>query len=161
GDPALLVAGVGATEDQVQAIRVKLGTDRPLVDQFVTYSTGIVRGDFGTSFANNQPVAELIGRRFGPSVQLAGIALLGILILAVPLGMVAGALTRDGRRRRAETAFTGVTSVLGAIPEFLFATFLAFIFAVWLRLLPVAGAQGWESLVLPVASISTRPVMTL
>lgn len=161
GDPALLVAGVGATEDQVQAIRVRLGLDRPMLEQFITYSTGVLHGDFGVSFANTQPVAELIGRRFGPSVQLAGLALLVILILAVPLGMVAGALTRDGKRRRAETVFTGVTSVLGAIPEFLFATFLAFIFAVWLRLLPVAGSQGWESLVLPVASISTRPVMTL
>jgi peptide/nickel transport system permease protein len=72
-----------------------------------------------------------------------------------------GAFTREGRHKRGELTYTGVASVLGALPEFLAATFLAFVFAVWLRVLPVAGGDGLIGLILPVASVSLRPIAIL
>lgn len=161
GDPALLVAGIGATEDQLQAIRHELSLDRPIAEQFVTYVAHVTQGNFGTSFQSREAVSALIGRRFGPSVELAGLSLAVIMLLAVPGGMLAGALTRDNRHPRGELVFAGTTSFLGAVPEFLFATFLVIVFAVYLRWLPVAGTAGWQSLILPIAAIATRPTMTL
>ncbi|MGH2402841.1 MAG: ABC transporter permease, partial [bacterium] len=93
--------------------------------------------------------------------QLASVALLLVMALSVPLGMVVGALTREGRNRHAELAFTTLTSVGGALPEFLASTFLAFIFAVWLRWLPVAGADVPAAIILPALAISIRPIAIL
>jgi peptide/nickel transport system permease protein len=106
-------------------------------------------------------VSQVIRERIEGSVQLAGAALLLVLLVSVPLGMLAAAHTRDGRNRPSEVAITAVGSVVGAIPEYITATFLAFIFAVWLRLLPVAGASDWKALVLPTLAVSLRPIAVL
>jgi peptide/nickel transport system permease protein len=158
GDPARAVVGTAGTIDEVAQIRHNLGLDLPLQQQFLDYWVNLLHGDLGTSFAFHISVTELISQRIGYSLQLAGLSLLVILALAVPIGMVAAALTREGRHRKGELAFTSATSVLGALPEYLAGTFLAFIFAVTLRLLPVGGVEGWESLVLPTAAISIRPI---
>ena len=161
GDPALVVAGPDATAAQIEQIRRALGLDAPPLEQLTNYVTRVVRGDFGSSFITREPVGRMIGQRIGTSLQLAGAALALVLLVAIPLGMLAGALTREGRHRRGEVAFTAVTSIVGSLPEYLAATFLAFVFAVWLRILPVAGTEGWQSLVLPTLAISARPMAIL
>jgi peptide/nickel transport system permease protein len=161
GDPALYIAGIGATPQQIAAIRHQLGIDQPLEQQLVTYFVNLLHGDLGTSFVTKQPVSEVIQQRIGNSVQLATAALLLVMVVSIPGGMIAGAFTREGRHPRGEVAFTAVTSVMGALPEYLMATFLAFLFAVVLRLLPVAGSQGPQSLVLPALAVSLRPIAVL
>jgi peptide/nickel transport system permease protein len=161
GDPALLVGGLTASGAELAAIRHELGVDQPAPTQFINYLSGLARGDMGRSFTSKQPVANVISERARPSAELAGAAFLSVMLLSVPLGILAGAMTREGQRPTFELGFTAVTSVVGSIPEFLMATFLAFIFAVSLRILPVAGSQGWQALVLPVAAISFRPIFTL
>jgi peptide/nickel transport system permease protein len=162
GDPALAVVGEAATEDRIQEVRAALGVDKPFLQQFTTYTSSLARGDMGKSFQlTKQPVSELIASRLGASLQLASSALALVLFLSLPLGILMGALTRDGRNKRLDIAFTAATSLFGALPEFLSATFLAFVFAVWLRLLPVAGDQGWQSLVLPIIAVSLRPILVL
>lgn len=161
GDPAVNVAGIGATQEEIDRIRKELLLDRPLPEQFSIYVSNLAAGDLGESFFTRQPVAELITQRIGTSLQLAAAALLIVMVISVPLGIIVGAFTRERRHPRAELGFTAVTSVLGSLPEFLAATFLAFIFAVWLRLLPVAGATGIESLVLPALAVSIRPTAIL
>ena len=161
GDPAVVVAGPDANEAQLNVIRRSLGLDRPPLEQFATYAANVLRGDLGASFFSREPVARIIAQRVGTSVQLAGAALALVLLVAIPGGMLAAHLTRDGRHKRGEVGFTAVTSVVGSLPEYLAATFLAFVFAVWLRLLPVAGTEGWQSLVLPTLAISARPVAIL
>jgi peptide/nickel transport system permease protein len=158
GDPAQLAVGFGGTQFDYAEMREQLGLDKPLGTQLVDYTKGILKGDLGTSFAYKQPVKDLIGSRIGYSVQLTGLGLIVMLGLSIPIGMTAAALTRNGRHRSLEAAFTAGTSIVGSLPEFLAATFLAFVFAVWFRLLPVAGVQGWKSLVLPVVAISLRPI---
>jgi peptide/nickel transport system permease protein len=161
GDPAIVILGQNGTPDQYRAVDHQLGLDRPWPAQFVSYVAGILRGDFGESFATRQPVAEVIRERIGPTAQLAGIALAVVLLVSVPLGMAAAHLTKDGRRPRLEVAWTAVTAVFGTIPQYLLATLLVFVFAVEVRLLPVAGMGGWQALVLPVASLAVGPSLAL
>jgi peptide/nickel transport system permease protein len=164
GDPALLLLGTDPypTSEQLEATRRALGIDKPFLEQFVVYVSDLARGDMGESFNfRGLPVSTVIGRRIGSSLQLAGAALALVLLLSMPLGLLIGALTREGRHKKVELFFTGLTSTVGAIPEFLLATFLAFIFAVWLRILPVAGDLGPQALILPVLSVALRPILVL
>ena len=114
GDPAVVVAGPDANEAQLALIRSSLGLDRPPLEQFTTYITHVVRGDLGLSFFSREPVARIIGQRVGTSVQLAAVSLALVLLVAIPGGMLVAHLTRDGRHRRGEVAFTAVTSVVGS-----------------------------------------------
>lgn len=155
GDPARAIAGLDASQEDVQRIRVALGLDKPLLVQFGSYARRALRLDFGHSFVTNEPVTKLISDRLPKTVQLAAAALLLVMLLSVPLGMAAGALTTEGRHRRAEVVFAAATSVGGALPEFLASTFLAFLFAVWLRWLPVAGSDERAAIVLPAVAISS------
>lgn len=161
GDPARTIAGFDASREEVERVRQALGLDRPLLTQFVAYTRNALRLNFGESFVTSEPVTKIIADRLPETGQLALVALLLVLLLSVPLGMIAGALTREGRNRGAEVAFTAVTSIGGALPEFLASTFLAFFFAVWLRWLPVAGADSSAAIILPALAISIRPIAIL
>jgi peptide/nickel transport system permease protein len=161
GDPAVVILGQNGTPDQYRQVDHLLGLDQPWPRQLVDYVTRALRGDFGVSFATKQPVREIILQRMGPTAQLAGLALVVVLLLSVPLGMAAAHLTADGRRPRIEVAWTTVTAIFGTIPQFLLATLLVFVFALELHLVPVAGMSGWQALVLPVASLAIGPALAL
>lgn len=161
GDPAVNVGGISATPEDLARIRTQLGLDLPVYQQFLLYLQNLLRGNLGTSFFSHEPVTTLIAQRMPTSVQLAASALVLVLLISVPGGMVAAAFTRDGRHTRIEVLYTAAASVIGALPEFLAATFLAFVFAVWLRILPVAGGTGVVALILPVLAVSLRPIAVL
>jgi peptide/nickel transport system permease protein len=161
GDPAVLVLGDNATAADITRARHALGLDVPPAAQLLTYCANLLHGDLGTSFASGYSVTAVIAERMGSSIQLAAAALTVVLLVSIPGGLLAAAYTEHGRRKNAEAVLTGATSVLGSLPEFLTATFVAFVFAVWLRLLPVAGEASWKSLVLPVLAIALRPIAVL
>ena len=106
GDPVRAALGPTASPSLVQERRHQLGLDQPLPTQFADYVRGVVTGDLGTSSIYNLPVSEVVGDRLPNTVRLAGLAFVVILVLALPLGMLAAVLTRDGRRRSTELAFT-------------------------------------------------------
>jgi peptide/nickel transport system permease protein len=157
----VLLVGPSGTAEQVAEVRRDLRLDEPIPTQLLTYMGKLASGDLGTSFITNDSVAKVIGQRIGTSVRLAGSALVLVLLVSAPIGLIAGALTREGRHRRGEVGFTAITSLVGAMPEYLTATLLAFVFAVWLRILPVAGGTSWEALILPVLAVSLRPIAVL
>ena len=95
------------------------------------------------------------------SLELASAILALTLLVAVPLGILVASLTREGRRRRLDIAFTGAMSAMGAIPEYLLATVLALLFAVLWRLFPVAGGGGLKTLVLPTLAVSMPAIGVL
>jgi len=161
GDPAVLVLGDNATAADISRVRHALGLDVPPAVQLLTYWAKLLRGDLGISFSSGYAVTAVIAQRIGSSIQLAAASLAVVLLVSIPGGLLAAALTREGRHKNAEVILTGTTSVLGSLPEFLMATFLAFVFAIWLRLLPVAGEGSWQSLVLPVLAITLRPLAVL
>jgi peptide/nickel transport system permease protein len=92
---------------------------------------------------------------------LAIVAFLVAVLVAVPVGLVVGVLTRGGRRRRTELAFTSTSVVLAAIPEFLLAVGLVYLFSVKLGWLPVAGRSTPASYVLPVLALAIGPAAVL
>ena len=161
GDPARRAAGLEASGEQVEALRRELGLDRPLLVQFASYVGTLASGDLGRSFLTREPVTKIIADRLPKTLYLASIAVGLMLLVSVPVGMAAAGVTWGGRNRSVDLGFTVATSLMGALPPFLLATFLAFIFAVWLGLLPVAGATRWTSVILPALAIALRPMAEL
>lgn len=161
GDPVRASLGPTASAQLVAERRQQLGLDAPLPIQFLIYVKNLITGNLGVSFVSRQPVTEIIAQRFPFTALLAGVAFVVVIVFAIPLGMVMAAATREGRRPAAELTFTGVTGVIVTVPEFLLAVGLVFVFAVVLRLLPVAGFSGPASLILPVVALASGPVALL
>ena len=152
GDPADALA-FQISPQEVERARHDMGLDRPVHKQFFTYVGDLLHGDLGSSFLTRQSVTEIIKERAGNSFGLAGISLALTLFIGIPLGMLVGALTSEGRSRRIDVGFQGITQFLATLPDFLLATILAYLFAVKMAWLPVAGDEGWQSLVLPVLAL--------
>lgn len=161
GDPAVRQAGIDASQEQIEFERERMGLNRPITQQFFDYVSNASRLDFGDSFKTRQPVTEILQQRFPRTFELAISGLLLAILIGIPLGIVAGALTREGRNRRFEVVFMSITSVGGALPEFLTATLLAFIFAVTLKWLPIAGTRDANAIILPALAVSIRPIASL
>lgn len=161
GDPGVIIGGTQSTRAEQIAINHRLGVDRPLLEQYATFWTDLAHGDLGTSFTTGDPVTTVLAQNAGPSLQIAGLALLLVLLTSIPVGIALGALTRDQRHRGVETWFSGITSVVGSLPELLTATLLTYAFALQLGILPVGGSEGWNALVLPVIAVSLRPIAIL
>jgi peptide/nickel transport system permease protein len=161
GDPARRIAGPQATPEFLAQLRQNLGLNRPLWQQFTDYLHDVSHLDFGRSYATGEDVSFVLGVRLPKTAQLAGFAVALMILFAVPIGIVAGALTREGRHRRLELAFTSITSIGGALPEYLSGTLLAFVFAVVLKILPVAGSGDLRFLLLPGLAVSLRHISTL
>ncbi|MGH4031329.1 ABC transporter permease [Actinomycetota bacterium Odt1-20B] len=161
GDPVRAALGMTASPEMVAARRTELGLDDPLWQQYLHFLGGLFSGDLGSSTVSGQPVAQTIGERLPATLQLASLAFLLALAVAVPLGTAMAALTRGGRRRGAELTFTSVSVFLAVVPEFLLAVVLAYVFAVRLGWFPVAGREGPGSYVLPVLALAIGPASVL
>lgn len=161
GDPVRAALGAAAPNDLVEARRHALGLDDPLWLQYAHYLRGLATGDLGTSMTSGLPVSQVIGDRLPATLELAGLAFVVAVLLAVPLGLGMAVLTRGGRRPRVELGFTTASVVVGAVPEFLVAVGLVLVLSVRLGWFPVAGSDGLASLVLPVAALATAPIAVL
>lgn len=161
GDPVRRALGPTAPASLVASRRAELGLDQPLLVQYTDYLRGIVTGDLGVSISSRLPVDQVIAQRLPATLQLAAIAFLVALAIALPLGLIMGVATRGGRRRRTELAFSGTSIAVGAVPEFLLAVSLVYVFAVELGWLPVAGQSGPSSFVLPVLALALGPAVAL
>jgi peptide/nickel transport system permease protein len=157
GDLARAIAGVEASPEQVEQIRVQYGLDRPLPLQYVDWLLGALQLDFGQSFFFRESVISLIGIRMPVTLTLGAIALLVSLVIAVPLGVLA-AVKRGGWIDRIALAFC----VLGqAMPTFWLGLTLIIVFAVNLRWLPVSGNATWAHYVLPSVTLAWYAVPAL
>ena len=161
GDPVRAALGMTTPPDVVRARRQALGLDDPLLSQYWHYLRGVFTGDFGISMSSNLPVSQTIAARLPATLVLALLAFLVVIAIAIPLGMVMAVLTRGGRRRGTELAFTSTSVFLAAIPEFLLAVGLVYVFGVHLRWFPVAERSGPSSYVLPVLSLAVGPAAVL
>jgi ABC-type dipeptide/oligopeptide/nickel transport system permease component len=150
GDPALMLATATSTEEDIQQIRVNLGLDKSIPEQFWIFVTDVVQGDMGESLFKKKPVTELIAAALPNSLKLIfpswAVAMLGALLLGV-----LGATRRDG------FLDNGVKfiAVLGqALPGFWVAIVAVFIFSVTWQLLPTSGLGGPSHYVLPVLTLA-------
>jgi peptide/nickel transport system permease protein len=135
GDPAALIAGDHATPQQVEAIRARLGLDRPVHEQFFGWLGRLFRGDLGISIFSNLPVTTLFLQRVEPTVALAVLTTIIAVALAVPIGIVA-AWRAGSWVDRAVMSF----AVLGfSFPVFVVGYLLIVVFSMTLGLLPIQG----------------------
>jgi ABC-type dipeptide/oligopeptide/nickel transport system permease component len=150
GDPvSVMLFGHGTKQDIIR-LRHELGLDQPLWTQYVSFMRGAIHFDFGNSITTQQPVAHEIWERLPYTAELAGSA----FVLAVIFGLASGILAALFNRTVLGTAIT-TFAVLGiSIPDFFLGTLLALLFGVYLGWLPVAGTQGFASLVLPSVSLA-------
>ena len=149
GDPALAMLGETASPEDVAELRTRLGLDRPLLEQYVTFLGGVTRGDLGTSLRTSQPVTEAILERMPATFELAAAAMIVAIAISIPLGIAAAVWRGTAVDHSAMTlALLGVS-----IPNFWLGPLLAIVFAVELGWLPVSGRGTWAHLVLPAISL--------
>ena len=151
GDPVAQMLGEGASVTEVERLRHELGLDKPLLEQYRTYLAGLLHGDLGNSFRNQEPVARSILTRYPATIELAAAAAIFSLLIAVPLGVI-GAV----RRGRAADRFVGLASLLGvSLPNFALGPMLILLFSIALGLLPVSGRDGLSHLILPAVTLAS------
>ncbi|MGH1454317.1 MAG: ABC transporter permease [Paracoccaceae bacterium] len=158
GDVAYGMAGMNASEADVQAIRDDLGLERPLVLRYLEWAGGIFTGDWGESFLSKEKVWDAITSRFPVSLQLMLMAQVMALALALPLGMISA--YRPGGR--ADRIIGGVAFASVSMPSFMTGVLLIYFFALKLGWLPATGYEPlsaglWENLrpmILPALSLA-------
>jgi ABC-type dipeptide/oligopeptide/nickel transport system permease component len=154
GDPVAALAQEDASEEQIEALRVRLGLDAPMLEQYGDFLLGILQGDLGVSYRSNRDAVELVMERLPATLQLAAVALGLAVLVAVPVGVISavkpGSLVDSVSR---------VIAVLGqSLPVFWLAILLIMVFAVNLGWLPAGGIGGFEHLILPGLALSVYSI---
>ncbi|MFN5035988.1 MAG: ABC transporter permease, partial [Bradyrhizobium sp.] len=127
-----------------EAIAAEWGLNRTLPEQYLDFLLRIFRGDFGTSYVLRQPVIEVVGSQLLPTVELALTA--GVLAVVIAGGI---ALLTAGRGNFSREVASLVELVFASTPVFWLGILLLMAFSFNLRWVPVSGAEGWKSIVLP------------
>jgi peptide/nickel transport system permease protein len=165
GDPATVILGETATQEQIENFRTRHGLDRPAFffsynsesglvwngadNRYADYWLGLLQGDLGNSFRTERPVRDMIFERYPSTIKLAIAAMLVAITIALPLGVLAGS-----RKNSFVDNFASVFALLGiSLPTFVIGPFLVYIFAVQLGWFSPTGSQYPEDIVLPAVTL--------
>ena len=169
GDPATVILGETATQEQIENFRTKHGLDRPAFffsygsekgfvwngadNRYADYWIGLLHGDLGNSFRTDRPVRDMIFERYPSTIKLAIAAMLVAIGIALPLGVLAGS-----RKNSLVDNAASFFALLGiSLPTFVIGPFLVYLFAVKLGWFSPTGSLYPEDIVLPaVTLISVR-----
>ena len=158
GDAALIMMGPDAAPEAVRALAYKLGLDRPPLERYFAWISGLLTGDLGLSYTYSSPVSELIWERLAVTVPLALMAMALTTVLALCVGIYAA----SNHNKIGDVGLMGLTQVGIAIPNFWFAILLILLFSVHLQWFSAGGFEGWDegvfegfkSLLLPALSLA-------
>ncbi|MBC8441776.1 MAG: ABC transporter permease [Deltaproteobacteria bacterium] len=160
GDPAISLAGEGASSAEIEFVREQYGFDRPLIIQYFEWAGRAIQGDLGNSAYVKQSVAQMLRERMGVTMTLGICSLTFAMLLAIPLGMLAAIRPNTWIDRLALSI-----SVMGqAMPSFWFGLILIIFFGVYLRWLPISGSDTWKHFVMPTIALgyyATPAIMRL
>jgi peptide/nickel transport system permease protein len=135
GDPAVAMLGERASQANVEAIRERLGLNKPLPEQYIIWMGNLLRGDLGNTVRGNIPIANELAHRFPATIELALVAITLATIIGIPAGIVSAV-----KRNTAMDAATMFGALLGvSIPIFVLGLLLIYLIGVQMRLLPFIG----------------------
>jgi len=151
GDPVVAMLGETAGPADIVGMRHQLGLDRPLLEQYTAYLVGLAAGDLGESISYRKPVSQLIAERFPATIELAAAGMIVALVLAFPLGIIAGANPGGA----GDLGAMGFAIVGISVPHIYLGPLLMILFSLDLRWLPLTGRGGLAHLVLPAVTLGT------
>ena len=161
GDPATMVAGVAATEQDIEAVRISLGLDKPFLVQYGIYLKKLLTFDLGTSYTTRQPIIQEIAVRLPFTINLAVASIIIAIVVGIPLGILT-ALKRDSI---VDNLLTTSSLLAISIPNFWLGTMLMLLFSVKLGWLPSGGMThffwtptGFKQVIMPALALSTATV---
>ncbi|PFR49747.1 nickel ABC transporter permease [Bacillus cereus] len=149
GDPALLIAGEGASKETVEQIRHQLGLDKPFIMQYFSYIGNILQGDFGISIRSNRPVLDEVLIRLPITIELA----LCSIVITVVIGMIAGIISATKQYSWTDVSIMIIALLGVSLPSFWFGLMLIFYFSVQIQIFPVSGWGTWMHMVLPALTL--------
>lgn len=157
GTPGRVLLGALATQEEVDLLDQKLGTDRPFLERYFDYVKNIVtKFDFGNSYRSKKPVVDELMVRFPYTLKIALMAVLGSSLIGIPIGVLMAAK----RNMLIDRSVNILAMMLTAIPSFVLALGLIYIFAVRLEWLPSYGAKTWKHYILPMATLILPSAVT-
>jgi peptide/nickel transport system permease protein len=151
GDPAVMLAqGAGSiTEADLERIREALGLNQPFLVQYLDFLKGLFTGDLGRSFMGGTQVSELVGRALPATLALAFASLFISIALSIPLGVKAAV-----SRGRWPDQVIRIISLIGlSFPNFWLAIMMVLLMSITFNLLPPSGMEGWQSFIMPAATM--------
>ena len=161
GDPATMVAGVAATEQDIEAVRISLGLDKPFLVQYGIYLKKLLTFDLGTSYTTRQPIIQEIAVRLPFTINLAVASIIIAIVVGIPLGILT-ALKRDSV---VDNLLTTSSLLAISIPNFWLGTMLMLLFSVKLGWLPSGGMThffwtptGFKQVIMPALALSTATI---
>jgi peptide/nickel transport system permease protein len=149
GDPATAMfetAGIVPSTEQIDEARKTMGLDRPFIQQYISWLTDCLHGDFGTSFSRNAPVADIMQSRIAPTMRLTLSSLLLMIIISLPLGIISAIY-----KNKISDYIIRFLNFMGiSMPGFWVGLMLQYIFAVKLNVFPViSSGDGFQKMILP------------
>jgi peptide/nickel transport system permease protein len=151
GDPVVAMLGENAQAVDVTSMRHELGLDQPLWRQYLAFFAGLASGDLGESISMHEPVVRIISERYPATIELAGAGLVVGIILALPMGIVAGA-NPGGPSDIGAMGF----AILGiSVPHICLGPLLMIVFSLYLGWFPLTGRGGLSHLILAAVTIGT------
>lgn len=157
GDPAQIIAGETATEEDIERVRVAQGFDKPLPEQYLRYITNVLKGDMGTSIRTNRAVSDEIMSRLPNTLVLAAAAILISIVVGITIGIVSAT-----KRYSIFDNFSMLFALFGlSIPPFYLGLMLMLIFSVTLKWLPISGGVTLVGIILPAITLSARSMATI
>jgi peptide/nickel transport system permease protein len=157
--PARIALGLRANQAQIDAFNKEHGFDRPVFEQYLTYINGLLHGDLGYSYAENQTVASLFQERLARSIYLSGISLIFAIAIAIPLGIFQAVR----RNSLGDNVATSAAFILYSMPSFFLGLILIQVFALSFPILGFEASQStsiwtvigdWHDMLLPILTLT-------
>ena len=150
GDPAKMILGQGATQEQIEVMREQMGLNDPVVVRYLKYMWGVLHGDFGTSYSTREPVFAMVHSRFPYTFKLAVLSMIVTVAISIPLGVYSAVK----QNTLGDSSVMVLSMLLAATPKFWLGLLLMLVFSVKLGWFPTSGLDTWQSYVIPTIAMS-------
>lgn len=150
GDPARIMLGNEATEEEIEALRDELGLNDPFIIRYFRFFRDALRGDFGRSYMNNRPVLDEMTQRFRYTLIISILSVVLSVVLGIPLGIYAATHQYTWK----DNAAIALSLFCISMPAFWFALLIIQLFSIKLQILPPAGIETWKGWIMPTVSLA-------